>query len=89
MKTCETCKHWQEWNQSTRGSRAFSQGIGECEMVVMWWDASEWSNDFTEVERVIKPKYQDQKAFVQDASDCHASLYTRKDFGCVSHEDKS
>lgn len=81
MKNCETCVHWDVW----KSDRAFKQGIGECRMVVMFWDASEWEPE----ERVISPEYKDQKAFVQDGSDYSASLYTRKDFGCVEHKERT
>jgi hypothetical protein len=82
-KICETCKYWEPWK-----SRSFD-GMGSCRMVVMWWHASEWVCDGSEFgKRAIKPGYENQKAFVQDASDYKAQLHTRKDFGCVAHEGK-
>jgi hypothetical protein len=86
MKTCETCKHWGRWKRKDFFNETFTSDMGSCKMVVMWWDASEWIEE-PPYTREIAPKYKDQKAFVQDASDYSASLYTRKDFGCVSHEE--
>lgn len=85
MQRCETCAHWEEW----KSDRAFKQGVGECKMVVMFWDASEWGDEDSDYQRVIAPEYKDQKAFVQDGSDYSASLYTRKDFGCVEHKERT
>lgn len=79
---CETCEHWEPWDSPA----GFKKDIGECKMVVMWWNASEWSYKNGEVHRTIHAQYKDQKAFVQDGSDYSASLYTRNDFGCVSYE---
>ena len=84
MKNCETCKHWERWDAR---DIPYKSGIGECHMVVLFWDASHWGDVGGEYNRVILPEYKDQKAFVQDGSDYLASLYTRKDFGCVSHEE--
>jgi hypothetical protein len=59
--------------------------MGNCNMVMMWWDASEWLEEepFT---REINPKFAHKRAFVQDASDYSACLYTREDFGCIDHK---
>ena len=84
MKNCETCKHWEKWDKD---DFPFKQGIGECHMVVMFWDATTWGDADQDYQRIIEPKFKDQKAFVQDGSDYTASLYTRKDFGCVSHQE--
>jgi hypothetical protein len=88
MNTCSTCKHWQEWKHKTVENTTFTSHMGNCRMVVMWWDASEWLDEppFT---REISPKYTNQRAFVQDASDYSASLYTRQDFGCIDHQPRS
>jgi hypothetical protein len=86
MKTCETCSHWERWNKD---EYEFKVGMGECMMVVLWWDASEWDGDKNGYNRIISPKYKDQKAFTQDGSDYSAALYTRKDFGCVEHKEKN
>jgi hypothetical protein len=84
MKTCETCAHWEVW----KSEAGFKKDMGECNMVVMWWNATEW--EFNNGDRVImSPRYDNQRAFVQDGSDYRASLYTRKDFGCVDHKEKN
>lgn len=86
MNTCETCVHWRKWETNAN----YKANIGECKMVVLWWDASEWVDDDNEngCTRIISPKYDNQRAFVQDGSDYKASLFTRNDFGCVSHKEK-
>jgi hypothetical protein len=86
MKTCSTCEHWRPWDREGAVRETFRANMGNCSMVVMWWDASEWLDE-EPYTREISPKYKDQRAFVQDASDYSASLYTRKDFGCVDHKE--
>lgn len=87
MNTCSTCKHWRRWDSKPdrEAKTTFTSNIGTCHMVIMWWDASEWLEEppFT---REISAKYANQRAFVQDASDYSASLYTRQDFGCIDHQ---
>lgn len=81
MKTCETCAHWQPEKGYER-----LKDIGNCKMVIMFWDTTEWSK---EGYLVTKEEYKNQKAYVQDGSDYHASLHTRKDFGCSEHKEKN
>jgi hypothetical protein len=80
MNTCETCKHWDEADYPHHGVR-------ECKNVPMLWESFEWTKDADG--RRLKPKLADRKAFAQDASDYHASLYTMKDFGCNQWKQKS
>jgi len=85
MNTCSTCKHWSRWKHKVTDQATFTSRMGNCNMVMMWWDASEWLDEepFT---REINPKFAHKRAFVQDASDYSASLYTREDFGCLDHK---
>lgn len=81
MKTCETCKHWKQPEKWTPGYRL---GLGRCQNIPMFWDATEWDKEGS---RKFLDQYKDTKAFAQDGSDYMAYLLTRPDFGCVSHEE--
>jgi hypothetical protein len=84
MKTCATCKYWTlETDQYTH--RPLEYGL--CDATPMYFNATEWSKDGDD--RVILQKYANTTAFVQDASDYRAYLYTRPIHGCTMHEEKS
>ena len=76
---CATCKHWSPSGQYETGH---SQGMGSCGATPMFWDHTEWNDDG---ERIIKPDSAHITAFVQDASDYSATLYTRPEHGCTMH----
>lgn len=80
MNNCETCKHWKtaEEHEPWQGF-----GLGRCQNVPMFWNATEWDEDGV---RTVRDQYKNIKAFTQDGSDYRAYLLTRPDFGCVSHE---
>ena len=80
MERCKTCKHW----QAPEGEYGEVPGTGKCGAVVMFWDATEWSEDYDH--RTLKPEYKNKLAFAQDGSDYYAALKTMPDFGCVQHE---
>ncbi len=80
MERCKTCKHWDKPNNN----RGEVPGTGKCNIVVQFWDATEWSENSEY--RMLKPEYVGRLAFVQDGSDYHAELKTLPDFGCVQHE---
>jgi hypothetical protein len=82
MKTCETCKHWDEAGEYETG---YGLGLGTCKNIPMFWDATEWNGDGDG--RKFLDQYKDTKAFAQDGSDYKAYMLTKSDFGCVSHED--
>lgn len=78
MKNCANCKHWDN-------SEDYSyKGLGRCKATPMRYDASEWVDDYDH--RVMKPEYAQTTAFVQDMSDCSATLYTRPEHFCSMHE---
>ena len=81
MKTCETCKHWKQPEAWTTG---YGLGLGRCQNIPMFWDATEWDEEGEG--RKFLDQYKDTKAFAQDGSDYSAYLLTKPDFGCVSHE---
>jgi hypothetical protein len=76
MSTCAECKHWD------RTPEEFFDvpGLRSCHATPQLWDATEWDVD---AERVVKTKYKDALAFVQDGSDYHATLYTMPTFFCA------
>lgn len=82
MNKCETCAHWERFETQTQ----FKKDIGECSMVVMFWDSSTWDSDGN---RKMLPEYVNQKAFVQDGSDYSASFFTRNDFGCIEYKERN
>jgi hypothetical protein len=51
----------------------------------MFWHLTDWTD---EEDRVLKEKFKDDKAFVQDGSDYHADLLTLSNFGCNQFERK-
>lgn len=75
MKYCKTCKHWDKIGNE------YSKIIGarKCNYVIHTEDATEWNKDYG---RVIKPEYQDTKAFSVDGSGYYAALFTKENFGC-------
>lgn len=81
MKTCETCKHWEQ----NRGS--YLPDFGTCHGIGMSYRATEWLPE--EEGSVLKKGYKNVKAFVEDGSDYYAALKPTKDFGCVMHEEKT
>jgi hypothetical protein len=83
VKTCETCKFWDRSSDDYRTHHRL--GLGACTAVVMFWDSTEWDENG---EQVFSERAKDVMAFVQDGSDYKAYLYTRPQFGCVSHEVK-
>lgn len=82
MNTCETCKHWTE-------EKLQEHGVQACNNTPMLVEAFDWERRAKEYPRlVLKPEYVGKKAFVTDASDYSATLYTTKDFGCNQWEAK-
>lgn len=62
--------------------------MGKCQKIVMFWDATEWSEDDDDDGRRLKKGFEDAKAFAQDGSDYIAYLKTTADFGCVMFKGK-
>jgi hypothetical protein len=76
---CENCKFWDiSERYPLKGAK-----IGICKRVKMFWHLTEWTE---EMDRVLKEKFKDDKAFVQDGSDYHADLLTLSNFGCNQFE---
>ena len=83
MQTCKTCTYWLP-PESPYGE---IRGVGKCQAVVQFWNATEWDYDETnDFGRRLRPEYADKLAFVQDGSDYYAELKTLPDFGCVQHK---
>lgn len=87
-KTCETCKHW---------DRSFDNPIYElkrygyehlklrkCKNTHPLYQAINYIDDHNEK---ISDAYINYKAFVKGVEDAYTVLLTKKDFGCVSHEE--
>ena len=81
MSTCQTCKHWKRQEEFETGHHL---GLGQCENIPMFWNATEWDEDGEG--RKFSDCHKDTKAFVQDGSDYWACLLTKPDFGCVSYQ---
>lgn len=84
MKTCSTCRYWDDSDDYLRTS--IIPNLGECRYVKMYWDCTEWNADG---DRRLKPECVTQTAFVQDGSDYSASLYTVGGHGCIAHEERA
>lgn len=80
---CENCKHWEDMGDV---EYPIYIGVGRCKRVKMFWDSTEWKEIEYQDARVLKAESINDKAFVQDGSDYHATLITRPDFGCVQYE---
>jgi len=78
--TCKDCKHW----DISDGVTKRLLDIGECKAVVMFWDATDWSQ--TGDARVLLDEHKDCTSFVQDGSDYTASLLTMGKFSCNRFE---
>ena len=81
MENCGTCKHWEVADKHETGH---GLGLGRCNNIPMFWDATEWDEDGEG--RKFLDQYKNTKAFAQDGSDYSAYLLTLPEFGCVSHE---
>ena len=81
MNTCESCKHWDDEGHQNR-----YLNTRECTKVTMLYDSIEYNKSTDKYQ--LKERKKDCKAFVQDASDYSATLYTMPDFGCVMWETK-
>lgn len=83
---CDGCKYWMKYIDG------YDQdlNLGKCNKAVVLWDATEWKkNETGDTKRIFKEEYKDQMLFAQDGSDYHATVYTRNDFFCAHHIDKS
>lgn len=82
MSTCLTCKYWKKFEKCPTEL----PGLGLCKAVVNYWDSTEWNDEEECDGRVLKKQYANRLAFVRDASDYSAYLYTFPNFGCVQYE---
>jgi hypothetical protein len=79
VKRCATCKHW-----NTYASETVVQ-LGVCDAVRMYWESTKWNAEGNRREYAVPDSV---TAFVQDASDYSATLYTKPEHGCTMHEAK-
>lgn len=87
---CQTCRHWSRdddnADRASYGVYAPIAAAGRCTYPAQLWDATEWDD---EGERVIRQKYADRLAFLQDGIDYYAApLMTMPTFGCVQHSER-
>lgn len=82
---CADCKHWEGPDESqSYGNRDF--GLGECNRAKMFWDATEWSGEEGNYDRIeLDPS---SLMYVQDGSDYSAVLLTKPNFFCAHFEGK-
>ncbi len=86
MATCHICKHW------APPVHAFGKGFGTRTAVKHGEEVRNAPFDgaqryqFDDWEEKERAAMDACKAFVEDASSYHASLYTKPDFGCVLFE---
>lgn len=76
---CATCRYWE-----ADEDRLVPVELRRCRKVKMFWDATQWSEDFDR--REFTPECATDLAFAQDGSDYRAELITRAEFGCVQWE---
>ncbi len=83
---CDGCKLWLK----EKDSYGAIKGLGECKKVVMLWEATEWTKDEDGEDdycnRTVKPELVGQMSFVSDASQYHATLWTKPQFFCAHFE---
>lgn len=77
MKTCKDCKHYD--------SDPDLRGLVYCRRINMMWDCYDWNSDASDY--VLKEKYKEDRAFVQDGSDYSAALLVFPDFYCYHLEE--
>ena len=78
MSHCKNCNYW-EVGESYKE-------VNRCTYPKQLWDASEWVEDYSG--KIINELNKETLAFVQDASDYCADLFTRAEFGCVAFVEK-
>ncbi len=81
---CKNCKYWFKEENDYHNSHS-ELGLGECNAVIQFWDATEWSDLG---ERTIKEQFRNNLAFTQDGSDYASYLLTMPNFGCVQFKKK-
>jgi len=88
MMKCETCQHWARWKNENLNYRDVLPNLGSCRKVIKYWEALDWYDD-DHNEELNEERRKDSKFFVQDGEDYSAHLFTRNDFGCVEHQEKT
>lgn len=88
MQTCETCRWWEAPDypndvQFVTDDDSHFRMYDENDEPVIAPGRWGWCKRAAE----IGPRRESDRFFVRDASDYHASLHTRSDFGCVEHEE--
>lgn len=81
-KQCSSCKFWEP---ETPYERQIVADLGTCRRAHMFWDVSEWNENY---DRVLLPQHASDMMFVQDGSDYKAELLTRAIFWCAHFEAK-
>lgn len=84
---CATCRYWGDTPYRYDDDETML-GMRICGRMVELWEASEWSDNGSGIERSLKEEFADHLAFTQDGSSYHAELRTKAEFGCVMHERK-
>lgn len=82
-KRCDRCASWDRDNKDFSSTPGMDD-VRRCRRATMFWDATEWNDDY---DRVMKPEHKDDQMFVQDASDYSATLLTRAAFFCASFKE--
>ena len=87
MMKCETCQHWATWGHNKLNDWPLPN-LGSCRKVIKYWEALDWYDD-DHNEELNEERRKDSKFLVQDGEDYSAHLFTRNDFGCVEHQEKT
>tara|TARA_Y100001960_G_C14583031_1_gene781722 strand:- start:212 stop:484 length:273 start_codon:yes stop_codon:yes gene_type:complete len=84
---CENCAYWKPVDKE---EVADNVGVGSCKYAVERWVAidadyttHDWKTTYT-----LNAGFENNKLFVEDGSEYHANLLTRKDFGCIEFLNK-
>ena len=84
---CENCAYWKPVDKEEVLDNV---GVGSCKYAVERWDAidSDYTTHDWKTIYTLNSGFEDNKLFVEDGSEYHANLLTRKDFGCIEFLNK-
>lgn len=87
------CKDCRNWSTKQPGEQGASIGVGQCTVVLNYFDVVEQDESKCNVEYsfsddVLRPQYKGIKAVGLDGSGYRAELLTMPDFGCTNFAPK-
>ena len=79
MKNCATCRHWMKPEDACYQK----QQLGKCTKAKLLYECYAFDSLGN---YILDEEFKNNLAFTADASDYHAELLTKAEFGCVQHE---